>query len=346
MDTEKMKRIITQNECCFELDREEVKSQIQSHGIYKDNGIKIQKWQGDKFSEYYVVSATKNNYNYKGVLNSKFQRHNYGLNNYSNGDCYFGGYDNDFRDKHGAYIFAPIKKDGYINYEMFFGLWKDNLKDHHGIYTWIKQKEGTEDFDNADIDAYVGDIDYEGKYMKRGCYFSKNNNNFYIYYGSFDPITGCKNDSRAFIYDNQKDRVFCGKISKDKFVNGYMMFHDSEGNFLTMVSIEFDENQAPAKITKYEEIEQNIKDQKVEDMSQFRALVFEEDCFLKIYEKWTELNNAIKYDINDEEVFNDDNAFPKLMKLSSSYNDITLYRKLEKIFKKSFWSKTIDAFNI
>jgi hypothetical protein len=338
MDTEKMKNGVSNEECCFELDREEVKAQILAEGVYKEDGFAIQKWEGDKLSEFYVVSANKNNYNYKGVLNSRFQRHNYGVNHYNNGDVYFGGYDNDFRDKHGAYLFAPVEEEGYIHNEMYFGLWKDNNKDHHGIYTWIKQKQDTEDFENADMDAFVGDMDFEGKNMKRGCYFSKNNNNFYIYYGAFDTVTGSKNDNRAFIYDNQKDRVFCGKILKDKFVNGYMMFHDSEGNFLTMVYIEFDENQAPTQITKYEDIEEGVRDQKVDDMSKFRALVFEEDCFIKIYEKWTEVKNVIKNDIKDEQVFNDENAFPKLMKLASSYNDITLYRKLEKIFKKSFWT--------
>jgi len=340
MDTEKMRKEVSTEECSFEVDKEEVKLKIHSSGTYTEPGLTLQKWEGDKGSEYYLVSAEKNNFSYRGILNSKFQRHNYGLNIYTNGDVYFGNYDNDFRDKHGAYLFAPVKEDGYVYSEMYFGLWKDNMKDHHGIYTWIKQKEGTSDFDNAELDAFVGDIQYEN--MKRGCYFSKINNNYYIYYGSFD-ISGYKTDNRAFIYDNQKDRVFCGKIFKDKIVNGYLMFHEADGNFLTLIYVEFDENQNLIKTVRMEDIDQADRNKKIDEMAKFRTLIFEEECFMKIHQKWKEVKNAVENDIKNENVYNDEIIFPKLMKLTASYNDITLFRNLEKLLtKKNFWGKIIE----
>ena len=142
--------------------------------------MSIQQWPGERQSEYYVASVEKNNCSFKGMLNSRFQRQNYGVNYYSNSDVYFGGFDKNLREKHGAYLFSPVIEDSYDIHEMYFGLWKDNLKDHHGIYTWIKQTKDTHNFSNADMDAFLGDIHNEN--MKRGCYFSKIGNNFYIYY--------------------------------------------------------------------------------------------------------------------------------------------------------------------
>lgn len=331
METVKMKKEVSNDECCIEIDRDQVIAQIVSCGIYKEPGLSIQQWQGEKQSEYYVVSATQKKYSYRGMLNSRFQRQNYGVNYYSNGDTYFGGFDIDNREKHGAYLFSPVIEDSYVKHEMYFGLWKDNLKDHHGIYTWIKQTKDTDDFSNADMDAFLGDIQNEK--MKRGCYFYKTGNDFYLYYGSFDD-SGNKNDDKAFIYDNKRDRVFCGKIVKGKFVNAYLMFHDEEGNFSTMIRVDYDENQSPVNIIKFEDIELKIRDEKLKEMSQFRTIIFEEDCFVILYEKWNEIKCFINKELNNPEIFNNDNYFPKLMKLSASHNDISLYRKLEKIIRK------------
>ena len=99
---------VTQNEI-IQLDKQKINIEILKKGKYERKGTLIRKWE-DKDSDFYIAQITKLNTSFIGILNNKFEREGYGLNKFSNGDQYFGYFENDLRNKHGIYFWAPQKK--------------------------------------------------------------------------------------------------------------------------------------------------------------------------------------------------------------------------------------------
>ena len=115
----------------IKYNKEEIIEKINSTGKYESGETTIIKWEDDMNTdtEMYIV---KNNFNKKpfiGVVNYEFKREGYCINNYENGDEYFGYYSNDLRNKQGLYIYKPkpiINK--FITRQYYFGLWENDKK--------------------------------------------------------------------------------------------------------------------------------------------------------------------------------------------------------------------------
>lgn len=315
---------------CIKLEKDKVKAKIAETGYYEEEGVKIKNWEGDKETEYYIGDLKKGKSKYLGVLNVVLKRENYGVNYYDNGDIYFGMFDSDVKNKHGAYFFAPTVEEGHILSEVYHGYWKANMKEMRGMYVWLKEKENDTCFDTSDMEAFVGEI--ESDLYKRGCYLTKINYSFYVYYGSFDR-DGKKNDENAFFYDNVRDRVFNGKIVNDKFVNGYMAAFDENSEIKSLIYLEFDHNDTPTEFLKAEEIDEATKELKTETISKFRNFLLGEDHFTMVYNKVKQVRAYIDTDMQDMEVIDSETDYPKLMNIGSSYNDIKVYSNLEKLMK-------------
>jgi len=235
------------------------------------------------------------------------------------------------KNEHGVYFFSPSTNHGYILSEIYFGFWRDNQKDKRGIYIWLKEKQSAvESFDTTDFDAFVGDM--EGDSHKRGCYLSKIGDSLYVYYGSFDK-DGLKNDEKAYFFDNVKNRIFMGKIIRDKFINGYMLSYNDDDTLKNIIYVEFDDNDTPIKILPTEEIEVQKKDNVIASVKAFRDYMISDDHFSIVYLKMKNIKKFVQDDMKDNNILNmiDSEDFSKLMNIGCSYNDVKLYKNLEKI---------------
>ena len=257
----------TQNEI-IELDKQIINAQILKNGKYEKNGALIRKWEGETDSDSYIAQITKSNMSFIGILNGKFEREGYGLNNFSNGDQYFGYFENDLRNRHGIYFWAPQKKTSLIHEECYYGFWKDNKKDNRGLYLWMDEPEGNLDFQKANFDCYIGDIK-DDKYTK-GTYLTKKGDDYYLYYGLFDE-NGKKNDKNAFFYSSN-DRLIKGNIVNDNFSEGYIAYFNSEtGNLDNFFFCKFGNDNFLNLIKKEKELNiDNVENIKCE-MNTFRS---------------------------------------------------------------------------
>lgn len=314
----------------IEIDKEKVRTEIEKNGFYEEDGVKIKHWEGDKDTEYYVGTLKSGVNSYTGVLNVVCRRDYFGINHFDNGDVYFGMFDSDAKNKHGAYFFSPMIQNGYIHSEMYHGFWRSNVKETRGIYIWLKEKYTNETFDTSDFDAYVGEVESDS--YKRGCYLTKVGDSYFVYYGNFDK-DGHKSDDHGYFYDNVKDRVFCGKVQNDKFVKGHMVQFDDNSKPKTFVYVEFDNNETPVKFLRTEEMEESEKSIIIEKVNTFRDFLLGEDYFGMIYNHFKKVKNYSYNEMKDFKVIDSEDDYPKLMMMGSSYNDIKVYSNLEKLLK-------------
>ena len=119
------------------FDKITITRDIERNLEYKEEDVIIKKWEGDEESSNMYCVKIENKF--LGVLNELFEREGYCVNNYSNGDSYFGYYSEDKRDKHGFYEFKPEIKNGIRNQEFYFGLWKNDNRNNRGVNLWISE---------------------------------------------------------------------------------------------------------------------------------------------------------------------------------------------------------------
>lgn len=211
---------------------------------------------------------------------------------------------------------------------MYHGFWRENHKDNHGVYIWMNEEKSNTIFDHADFDAYVGDLELDR--YRRGCYLSKKGDNYYVYYGNFDQ-DGHKNDERAFFYSSKQDKIIVGKMVNDKYVNGYFVsFNSEDGNITDIVYCEFNNDEMPIKLLKSEEIDESLRTKISYEAKEFRVIALREDYFGQLYEKYKEILAFIRNEMNDIKILDDEEGYPRIMKLGMSYNDMKLFRELEK----------------
>ena len=146
----------------IEIDKAKVMQEINENGQYEDNNIYIKLTEMEEEEENqntYITEMTKNNSLFIGVLNDKFKREGYGLNNFENGDKYFGYYEDDQRSKNGIYFWNPEIKGKNTVSECYFGNWKNNKKEKSGIYLWLTEPTNSNSFDEANFEAFVGEFE-------------------------------------------------------------------------------------------------------------------------------------------------------------------------------------------
>lgn len=311
----------------IELDKKKIIEEINSKGIYQDNGVIIKKWD-EEDDENFITETNKNGSRFIGVLNGRLERHGYGINFYKTGERYLGYFDQDLPNKSGIYLWAPVIKGRNIQIECYHGIWNNNKKDKNGIYIWMNEPLNNKEFDNANFDAYVGTFDND-KFV-RGTYLSKISDDYYLYHGNFDS-EGKKTDNNAFFYSSKYDRILHGKIEKDVFINAYVSFFESDsGEIKNFVYCTFDKMGSVDNIIMMNDLKEEEKKKEEDEITLFRNVILEIDYFGIIYNRFHEIKDFLRENVNSIEVLEDKNKFPLFMSLCSKHNEDNIFKNIEK----------------
>ncbi len=327
----------TSNEC-IELDKIKIDDQISSTGEYFSDGVYIKKWKllnqnGEENTSKYISILEKNGSKYSGTLDHQFQRDGYGLEIYKNGDKYFGQFNSDLRNGNGIYYFSSVKSDENsenVQTECYLGNWKNNVKDKMGIYIWMDQPENNYQYENANFDAYVGEFEDE-KYL-RGTYLTKINNDFYLYHGNFDK-EGKKSDKDSYFYSSKTNKIFHGEINKDLLVCGYMGTFDEDGeNVIELVYCILNNDGSVNDIIMEKQLnEEDIEDEK-KKMVAFRNIIFDEDYFGKIYNKFSRIKIKIERLGDVVRILEREEYIKEIDKILNKYMKKNIYKNIEENF--------------
>ena len=323
------KKIKNEESNILELDKNIINSEIKKKKTYTNKNIQILKWESDFLIDSYIAQIKKQNYSFLGILNGQFEREGFGINKFENGDLYFGYFENDQRNRHGIYFYSPQIKNKKIHEECYYGFWLNNHKNSHGIYLWIEEEENNDIFDNANFDCFIGNV--KDNHYGRGCYLSKIEDNYYLYYGNFDE-DGKKNDNNALFYTSS-DKLIKGKIVNDNFIEGYVSFFDSEtGNMINFVYCKFDKDGSIIYLINDSDFGKNDEIEKIKkEMSLFRDVILEIDYFGDIYQKYKEIKKFVNENMNSVKRFNDKDKLKEMIELSVGYNSLDIYSKIEKL---------------
>jgi hypothetical protein len=313
------------------LDKEKISKIISTTAKYETSGIQISKWIIDKDS--YIVNINKNNIKFQGIFNENFERNGYAISSYSNNENYFGYYKNDIRNKEGIYTWPIEIENQRRKTEFYWGIWRDNIKEDHGIYLWLDEdnkKKPFEKFDDCIFDVYLGEIDNDS--FTKGVYLSKTKDNYYIYYGGYD-IFGKRDGANCYYYNSNEDKVFYGSMKKGLFENGFMGVFDNEGKIYDLFRVEFDSKQKIRRYLQRDDIDTSVRERVEWRILVFRSLILEDDYFNIIFKAF---KNIVEF--KDKKfslkVLNSDEGYNKIKDVCFGYNNIDLFRKLEKNLRK------------
>ena len=317
------------------LDKTEINSSILSSGVFSSDGIYIKKYTPQKEdSNIYIAKLKKDEAEYKGMLNDKFQREGYGLELYNNGDKYFGQYESDLRNDNGIYFFNSVKNEENKNekIECYLGQWKNNLKDKYGIYIWMDEPENNYEYENSNFDAYIGEFEEE-KYI-RGTYLTKLNKEYFIYHGNFNK-EGKKNDNNAYFYSSKINKIFHGEIKEDILLNGYLStFDEDKDEIIEFIYCKFNEDGSINEII--EEHNLNLNEEELFDekkkMKYFRNLILEGDYFTKIYNKYKKIKDKIEKLEDINQILEEEEKIGEINKILNKYNKNNIYYNIEENF--------------
>ena len=313
------------------LDKEKISKIISTTAKYETPGIQISKWIIDKDS--YIVNINKNNIKFQGIFNENFERNGYAISSYSNNEIYFGYYKRDIRNKEGIYTWPIEIENDRRKTEFYWGIWRDNIKEDHGIYLWLDEdnkKKPFEKFDDCIFDVYLGEIDNDS--FTKGVYLSKTKDNYYIYYGGYD-IFGKRDGANCYYYNSNEDKVFYGSMKKGLFENGFMGVFDNEGKIYDIFRVEFDSKQKIRRYLQRDDIDTSVRERVEWRILVFRSLILEDDYFNIIFKAF---KNIVEF--KDKKfslkVLNSDEGYNKIKDVCFGYNNIDLFRKLEKNLRK------------
>ena len=318
----------------IELDKNKIDEAIASSGKYEEDGIFIKKWEGGESESdtqnRYITEISKNNSKYIGTLDQKFKRDGYGLQIFENGDKYFGQFTQDQRDEDGIYFWFPVSNETNTQSELFLGNWKENKKNNNGMYLWIDEPLNNTEYENADIDVYIGELENE-KYI-RGTYLCKKNNNLSLYHGNFDK-DGKKTDDNAFFYTSQTNRIYFGKINKDILLSGYLGSVDDGDEVKDFVFCNFNDDGSVKEILEASKLNQDeAEDTKKKIIGLYKGVLSDGGFFKKIYGKYLKVKNKVDNLFCDVAIFDKKDYFPDLQKLLNKYKRKNIYTYIEENF--------------
>ena len=272
----------------------------------------------------FALQNTDENFPFLGVVNYYFKREGYCFNTYTNGDHYFGYYSNDIKNKQGIYSYKPKIIDNNLLSEFYYGQWENDLINGKGIYLWLKQNEKTtpfSDYDNAKITSFVG-YSNEGKF-KKGALLSKEGENIFIYYGSFNE-GGQKDGENCFYYCSKLDKIIYGSYSNGVFIEGYAAKFKKDGKVTQLIVYKKEENKDPEA----EKIKPKFEKKIVDILSKFREAIKEKDYFKMIYEEFERILKFRKEKMNDIEILLSDKYAD--IKKCFEFNKISICEDIEK----------------
>ena len=319
------------------LNKTEINSSILSTGEYSSNDIFIKKYitNNEEPINKYICTLKKENAEYSGMLNDKFEREGYGLEKYNNGDIYLGQFESDLRSENGIYYFNSEKNENdninniNIKAECYMGQWKNNLKNKYGIYIWLEEPENNFEYENANFEAYVGEFE-ENKYI-RGSYLTKINNEYCIYHGNF-TIEGKKNDNNAYFYSAKLNQVFHGEIKEDIFISGYLgSFDEDNDEVIELLFCQFNQDGSVKDVIEEKDLkinEDDIKDEK-KKIENFRDIILDTDYFGKIYGKFKKIKDKIEKLGDIGGILEKEENIGEIDKILNKFNKKNIYYNIE-----------------
>ena len=322
----------------IKYNKEEIIEKINSTGKYESGETTIIKWEDDMNTdtEMYIV---KNNFNKKpfiGVVNYEFKREGYCINNYENGDEYFGYYSNDLRNKQGLYIYKPkpiINK--FITRQYYFGLWENDKKNGRGVYLWLKDNNTNitninsnklynpfNDFDNSNFHAYVGE--FENDNFTKGTLLKKEGDDYFVFHGQLDSKNLKKNGKDCFYFSAKLEQIFFGTFRNDIFIEGYIGKFNDNGKLENVAKFQNKKIIESEKLNKTENIKNITK-----KMEMFRNVIMSKDYFGDLYNIFKNIIDFKNENMNDINLFNSD-KYLDLMEIAASYNQVSIFKDIEK----------------
>ena len=321
-------------------DKKEILHKLKSSPIYQTNNTTIIRWEDEINSdtEMYILKNKINNLPFIGVVNYEFKREGYCVNNYLNGDEYFGYYSKDLRNKQGLYIYKPkYDKDNKILRQYYFGLWENDLKNGRGIYLWLKEtKEKAyynlsdksynpfKNFDKADFHAYIGNFE-KNKFIK-GTLLKKEGSNYFVFHGEFQNMK--KNGNNCFYYSAKLEEILYGKFKNDVFIEGFVGKFNNDGELEKLIKYK---NKTIISTDKMSP-DDNIKEISKKILT-FRNVIMSQDYFGNLYNIFKEAIEFKNEHMNDVELFNTD-IYLDLMDVAASYNRVSIFKDVEKHLKE------------
>ena len=258
-----------------------------------------------------------------GVINYFFKREGYCLNTYSNGDVYFGYYNNDLRNKQGIYSYKPTNIENNIQSQYYYGNWENDSMNGKGIYLWLKEKDNItpfSDFNSANFDVFVGNSNFG--IFKKGALLTKNGKNKYIYYGEFSD-EGKKEGNKCFYYSNM-GKLCYGTFKEGVFIEGYVANFDNEGKINGLIVYKNEEGKNPEG----EKIKMDEEEIVINIMTNFIKVILSKDYFNMIYEEFGKIIVFRNEKMNDIKIITSD-EYGKIM-LCFKFNKITICEDIEK----------------
>ena len=319
----------------IKYDKKEIIEKIKSTGKYESAGTTIIKWEDEMNpdTEMYIVKNKNNKIPFIGVVNYEFKREGYCVNNYQNGDEYFGYYTNDLRNKQGLYIYKPkLLINKFILRQFYFGLWENDKKHGRGIYLWLKENTTNinynklynpfSNFEKSNFNAYIGELDKDN--FTKGTLLKKEGDNYFVYHGQIDTKNLKKNGKDCFYYSAKLEEIFFGTFINDIFIDGYIGKFNENGEI---------ENIAKYQNKKIIEIENTKKINFIKDISKkletFRNVIMSKDYFGDLYNIFKNIFDFKNKNMNDINIFNSE-KYLDLMEIAASYNQMSIYKDIEK----------------
>lgn len=279
----------------IKLTQKDLQTALKKDQQYKKDSLIITKYENtsnknpkDKKQKYLLQNTTP--LPLYLILNNKFQRDDLCLNNYQNGDSYFGFYQNDKRNSNGLYTYASEKTDSgkFRLTEFYLGSWENDLKKGRGIYLWLKERDKKEksfsSYKLAVFQAYIGNFK-EDKPTK-GILLKKRAKDFYIYYGKFGKDGLEKKGKNSFYYCYTLKQMFFGKFKGGKFVNGYVGKFDGEGKLVDIIKY------YKKTMYEYEDIPKEEIEVCTKAMTDFYNIIKAKDYFQMVYNEFSKVNET------------------------------------------------------
>ena len=321
--------------------KKDIFKKLKSNDKYQSGNTIIIRWEDEmnEDTEMYVMKNKINNLPFIGVINYEFKREGYCINKYLNGDEYFGYYKNDLRNKQGMYIYKPKYEMGKIILrQYYFGLWENDIKEGRGIYLWLKESidqsnrniinnksyNPFNNFDKANFSAYVGN--FEKNKFTKGTLLKKEEDNYFVFHGYFSNSK--KEGKNCFYYSAKLEEILYGTFKDDKFIEGFIGKFDENGEVKNIIKyknksiIEKDKVQSSDNI---QEISNKILT--------FRNVIMSKDYFGILYNIFKEAIDFKNENMNDVEIFNSD-IYLDLMDIASSYNQVSIFKDIERHLKE------------
>ena len=311
--------------------KKEIIEKIKETGKYEHGDTTIIKWEDEmnKDTEMYIVKNKFNKMSFIGVVNYEFKREGYCINNYQNGDEYFGYYSNDLRNKQGLYIYKPrLINNKIVLRQYYFGLWENDKKNGRGIYLWLKDNNISNNnklynpfnnFENANFHAYVGEIEYDN--FTKGTLLKKEGDNYFVYHGQLNSKNLKKEGKECFYYSAKLEESFYGTFKNDIFTEGYIGKFNENGELKNIAKFQNNKIIEEDKFNNIKNISKKIEN--------FRNIIMSKDYFGELYNIFKNIINFKNQNMKDVNFFNSE-KYIDLMDIAISYNQVSIYKDIEK----------------